>query len=377
MKAFIVINAPNNAFVDELVARKVLCICTTSQPQSFYEARVPYVGYTPLMASTQGYIQRAEYVGKRLAGGKAQYAGDTVYKVQNRKFALLYYETTDRAYEEGAKFFEQELKQKYGVTLALNLAYLGTDVNAVQSQSGPLIQKLKDEGINSLIFSGDPISPAIFTKEATKQGYQPEWIITGSALVDSALFGRTYDPAQWKNAFGVSFLTARLPANKSDAYVTYNWHRGTNEAPPASNTYPFAYSPIFTAFTGIHMAGPNLTPASFAQGMFAYPPSGGGVTLQTMSFGDHGLWPKEVVKTDMTAYDDVTEIWWDPQATGDDEVGHPGVGMYRYVAGGKRYNPGEHPSTPAAPFVTEGSVVVYNEPPPSDKAPTYPHKHYK
>jgi len=377
MKAFAVIGAPNNAFVDELVARKVLCICTTSQPQSFYEARAPYAGYTTLMSSTQGYIQRAEYVGKRLAGAKAQYAGDALYKTQTRKFALLYFETTDRAYEEGAKFFEKEMKEKYNVTLAANLPYIGTDVNAVQSQSGPLIQKLKDEGVNSLIFSGDPISPAIFTKEATKQGYNPEWIVTGSALVDTSLFGRTYDPIQWKNAFGISFLTARVPPTKGDAYRVYNWHRGTNEEPPAGNTYPVIYSPVFTLFTGIHMAGVNLTPSTFQQGLFSYPVSGGGLTLPTLSFGDHGLWPKDSVKFDMTGYDDVTEIWWDPEAQGPDEVGNEGVGMYRYVAGGLRYRPNEHPRKPAAPFVKEGTVVIYSDAPAGDKPPDYEHKHFR
>lgn len=380
LKAFAVINDPNNAFVDELVARKVICICTTSQPQDFYEARNPYAGYTTLMSSTQGYVHRAEYVGKRLARRNAQYAGDAAYKARERTFALLYFETADRAYESGAVFFDQELRSKYGVQLLERLPFTGavgpgSDPNKTQQQAGPLIQKLKDRGVTSVVYSGDPLSPAIFTKEATKQGYNPEWIITGSALVDTSLFARTYDTAQWKNAFGISFLTARLPPEKGDAYNLYNWHRGTtNEKPPAGNTYPVIYAPIFSLFTGIHMAGPNLNPVTFQQGLFNYPVSGGGFTMQTVSFGDHGIWPKNAVKADLTAYDDVTEIWWDPVEVGEDEVGNRAAGMYRYVDGGRRYLPGRHPTTDPKVFTKEGTVVMYDERPESDRAPDYPHQ---
>ncbi len=379
LKAFAVIEAPNNAFVDELVAKKVLCICTTSQPQDFYEKRAPYAGYTTLMSSHQGYIHRAEYVGKRLAGRKAQYAGDPTFKTMDRTFALLYFETPDRAYKSGADFFEARLRDKYGVTLQENLPFTGavgpgSDPTKTQQQAGPIIQKLNDRKVTSVVYSGDPASPAIFTKEATKQGYRPEWIITGSALVDTSLFGRTYDPPQWANAFGISFLVARTPPELGDSYRLYNWHRGTNEEPPAGNTYPVIYAPINALFTGIHMAGPTLNPASFQAGIFKYPPSGGGLTLPTLSYGNHGIWPEDVIKVDMTGYDDVVEIWWDGQESGPDEVGNNGVGMYRYVDMGKRYLPGQHPTTDPKVFTKDGTVVIYDEIPESDRPPSYQHQ---
>ena len=66
--------------------------------------------------------------------------------------------------------------------------------------------------------------------------------------------------------------------------------------------------------------------------------------------------------------DDVTEIWWDSSATGPDEPGHDGVGMYRYVDGGKRYLPGKHPTTDPKVFDPNGSVTIYANPPASDGA---------
>jgi hypothetical protein len=370
---FAVINAANNAMVDTLASRKIVCICTTSQPQEFYDKYAPYAGYTTLMSSTQGYIHRAEYVGKRLAGRVAKWAGtrDALpMNTEQRKFGLLWYETTDHAYASGIEFFKRELRDKYNVTLAADVAYNGyPDVAATQEQARPAITKLKGAGINSLIFSGDPIAPAIFTQEATRQAWFPEWIVTGSALVDTTLFARTYDKTQWNRAFGVSFLTARFDNTLGDAYRLIKWHSG--QTPAAVNTYPVIYAPIWILFTGMHMAGPDLTAHNFEQGLFNYPVTGHGMlTGQTVSYGKHGIWPF----TDHTEYDDVTEIWWNPNATGTDEVGHQGTGMYAYVEGGKRYLPGEHPSTDphVFDFSDASAVTFYTQLPAGDRPPEYP-----
>lgn len=373
IKPFAVFGSNNPTFVKELAARKIICVCTTSQPQEFYDSVAPYGGYTTLMSSTQGYIHRAEYVGKRLAGRKAKWAGDATLAAKNRSFGLLYYETEALAYKSGADFFERELLGKYNVRLTEKLAFNGPpDYSGLQEQARPLIQRLKESGVTSVIYSGDPISPAVLTGEATRQNYFPEWIITGSALTDIALFGRTYDQAQWSHAFGVSFLTARLEPKQGEAYRVHLWHHGREAK--ADNQYAVIYPLPLYFFTGLTMAGPKLTPESWANGLFNYPVTGKGlITQATMSFGKHGLWPMN----DYTAYDDVTEIWWDQTAQGPDELDNQGVGMYRYVDGGKRYLPGEHPRTDPKAFDKNGTVLIYSEPPPSDgKLPTQEHKHY-
>jgi hypothetical protein len=128
-------------------------------------------------------------------------------------------------------------------------------------------------------------------------------------------------------------------------------------------------------------AGPQLTPQTFAKGLFEFPPTGGAksghVTSPTVSYGRHGLWDKPPWNlVDLTAYDDVTEIWWDRSASGPDEVGNNGVGMYRYVDGGKRYLPGQHPQAPPKAFDPNGAPTILNAIPDGEKPPEYEHKHY-
>ena len=75
--------------------------------------------------------------------------------------------------------------------------------------------------------------PGYLTKEATAQDYFPEWILGPNVLADTAIFGRTFDQEQWKNAFGMSLIPARGADETQEALKLYRWFTG--EEPP-SNT---------------------------------------------------------------------------------------------------------------------------------------------
>ena len=86
-----------------------------------------------------------------------------------------------------------------------------------------------------------------------------------------------------------------------------------------------------------------------------------------LTWGDHGYWPE----ADYSGIDDATAIWWDPTATGPDEIRKDGTGMWQYVEGGTRYLPGQWPSEDLL-FVPEGAVSLYETPPPGEDPPDYP-----
>lgn len=364
---FAVLNAPNNAFVDELVARGVLCMCTVSLPGSFYEARAPFV-WTTLMDSFQGYVHRAELIGKRLAGRKAEFAGDPTLRLEERTFGLAYYDDDQQSYRPGVDFFEAHLRDGYGISLATTVGYKGyPDVADSQEAARPLIQKMIASGVTSVVCSCDPFAPIFFTQEATRQNYRPEWIITGSALTDTAFFARTYDQTQWANAFGVSFLTVGLPDELGDAYRKYEWHFG--RPPVAEAGYAIIDAPTQIFFDGVHLAGERLDPGTFRDGLFRDAPRATGLrTVAASSFGVD-VWGRP----DYAALDDITLIWWDPQARGEDETGQMGIGLYRYMDGGTRYLPGTQPEGPLAAFRPDGTVSgSYESYPEGEAPPEYP-----
>lgn len=229
-----------------------------------------------------------------------------------------------------------------------------------------IVARLKEAEVTSVIFLGDPIMPIYLTQAAEAQDFHPEWIITGTVLTDTTTFGRQYEQGQWEHALGVSSLPARIPQEEGESWRLHEWYYG--EPPLAAKTAAVLFEPIRILMLGIHMAGPNLTPESFRDGLFAYPASGGSPTSPQISFGDNGVF----AQTDYTAVDDMQVIWWDVDAEGPDEQGNEGVGMMRYADGGQRYLPGEMPGTPANVFEEEGSVLLYDEIPAEARPPSYP-----
>jgi len=259
--------------------------------------------------------------------------------------------------------FEKSLAAD-GITLAEKVAYK-SPVD-LQTDAPQLIAKLKAAGVTSVIFSGDPVAPGPLTVAATGQEYFPEWILTGAALTDTTAFGRTYDQRQWAHAFGVSQLAARVDPQTAGTLFLYKWFFGQD--PPAPTGAPTRVVEPALFYAVIQGLGPNLTAQGFQDALFAAPPTTRALTQPSLSYGDKGIWPK----TDFMGVDDATEVWWNPDATGPDELQRNGKGMYEYVLGGKRYLPGEWPSTPSTAFDPQGAVTFYPEPPPSEQIPTYP-----
>ncbi len=80
-------NQASTVYAEELISKGIMCFCTVSLPQEYYEEKFPYV-WSTLMSSSQAYIHRAEYIGKRLARRPAKYAGSDLVRQQKRTFGL-------------------------------------------------------------------------------------------------------------------------------------------------------------------------------------------------------------------------------------------------------------------------------------------------
>ena len=367
IKAFASFGGPaqTSAYAEELAARGVLCVgdCLIAEPQKFLVQHSPYLWPT-LASPEQASEHWAAFVGKQLGNGKASHAGSPDLAKKKRVYGIVHYDDDAGTFRGSVSTFKN-LLAKYHVTPKITVPYT-LDLSTAQDDARLVITKLVTAGVTSVLLAGDPLFPTYLTKEATKQQYFPEWIVLGYAYTDTAIFGRQYDQKQWAHAFGVSLLPARTADDIDELANLITWNTGK---PPAAKTFrELVLSPLIF-FTGVHLAGPNLTAKSFRAGLFRYPPAPSTTpTRLHMSWGRHNIWKG----VDVTGGDDATVIWWDPKATGPDEVGRDGTGLYRYADGGRRYLPGQWPSTPVGLYDDATSVTVLTTLPPADAPPTYP-----
>jgi hypothetical protein len=362
---FAVIGGPvlTNAFADELAARDILCIsCTPGQEPNWYEERDPYV-WGLAIGAEQARQQATEFITKQLAGKNAEYAGDPDFQAQPRKYGHVYLESSASSTAIAEEFVNN--LEADGVEISELLPY-ALDPASIQASAAQIIGKLKASGITSIVFAGDGIAPRDFTKEATAQEYFPEWIFVAPALVDLTAFARTYDQQQWAHAFGVSAnLAAPVTPEITGYYALYEWYRGVE--PPAPDTIGIFMPAPSLFFAILQQVGPELTHQAWRDAAFNAAATPSAISQPSLSWGDKGIWPD----FDYNGVDDSTLMWWDPEATGQDEIRKEGVGMYQFVDGGARYLPGEWP-TESKLFDPDGAVDIYAVQPPGEAPPDYP-----
>lgn len=396
-----------NAYENTLVKDGVLCFCTTTIPSSFYLNWAPYVWGNGLPDEEAAYVMRAEVICNEINPYPPKFAGDASLNApvkKKRSFALIWPGPSpivnSTVYEAGAKYFEGLLRG-CGVDLKYSDSFPIVDTNGA-TDADPMMAKYKNAKVSDIIVVSDPIDPEFLTAAATKNTYNPEWIVTGSALTDQTHFGRLYDQSQWRHAFGMGLVPDRVPNNVTDSYNTFYWQYKTG--PPAPITYPLIYPFFYWFYTGVQLAGPKLTVQSFQcgeppyiskthsgdksekapgkpcvgkvfPGIFGYPISPtkykSRVANAVITWGDH-VWPFD----DYNLIDDGALIYWDPTVTGPDEGGQQGTGMYRYMYGGKRFMRGEFPKGNPPWFSNSNTQTIFSALPGPDKPPSYPYKCY-
>ena len=346
----------------DLAQRNILCMCSTSMSEEFYGSLPPML-WSSLPSINTYARQTAEYVGKRLAGKPARYAGDEANPVQNyrsrtRKFGLIYLEgargKVDPEGRRGADIMLRELA-KYGVNIpsSAQVGYI-YDPGRNQADVTALIARMKNEGVTTIIPVWDPLYPILITKEATNQLYFPEWLMIGTGLSDTTSAARLYDQNQWRHAFGISplWVTWATVARSGGARAYH--HGAPGRLPGDEGVLINIYGArIGTLFRGIHMAGPNLNHETWIQGTLRYPPTGGRPAAPLVF----------VTRQNPTDIKDFVEVFYAESATGPDERGNRGSGMVMKVAGGRRYEVGEWPRTEPRVFDLNGAIAVSDDPP--------------
>ena len=322
--AFAEINGSSAPFADALARKKVIAFGTPYLSRNWHVDRRPY-NWSVATDCSIIVESVAEFANKTLANKPATFAGGDL-KDKPRKFAAFspenpwYVDCVDQAIA---------IAEKAGNKIDLRVTYK-LDIDSMSNQAANIIAKLKNEGITTVLCGCDPIMPVFLTTKAAEQDYQPEWVVAGTALSDIDLVAQLYDQEQWSHAFGVSYLSSFAPIESGIGYSAYKSVRNDEPAFAVETIY----AQMYMLALGIHMAGPNLTPQTYEQGMFAYP--GGSGPFGTWGFDADSYTPTQ----------DYRVIWYDPNAVSPQNNKR---GAYIESYDGRRFKQGELPASDQPP----------------------------
>ena len=328
LKAFADISGISNPYADALSQLGVVNFGAPYPARDWFEERSPYAwsifpdgtivveSFANWMINRIGPNSNADFAGPALVG-------------RPRKIGAVGPENPE--YQGSGDIFRERLGAA-GMEIALNLSYR-FDIASMPNQASNIIAQLKDAEITSVIASADPIMLALgLTPKANEQDYEPEWFTHGLAFVEQDVVSQLLEPRQWQHAFGMAFNAESEPQGGSFPYAAFKQMRPSEE--PAIGVEEFYYQ-IYMLAIGLQMAGPNLTPEAFRDGMYSYPGGSGPRGYWRFGPGDH------------TSVNDFREMWWSTE-TLSPQNNQPGAWIQ--LNGGARYFADTVPKGPAPYF---------------------------
>jgi hypothetical protein len=308
-------------------------------PEKWYKEQKNY-SWGGVMECERISQQLSEYIGKRLVGKKAKWAGDALTRNATRKFAV--YVPDDPHYQYCNDLSKDILEKKYGVKKSSTSQYnYRLDVSRFADQASQAIVQFHADQSTTIILACDPISTIFLTQNASKQGYFPEWVQIGTALNDVDNAARLFDQTEVDgHLFGPSQLgsTDKLFGAKSEPAILYK--QLTGKSLTEGGATDGTYWGLVGFYSALQATGPNVSKDSVAAGIFSLPPGGapdyavGYISYRDGSDGMPGT-------TDHTGIDDSREIYWMGTKTSDFDGQ---AGTYVETYGGKRFRNGEWPA---------------------------------
>jgi hypothetical protein len=292
MNAFADITAESEPYATSLQQQGVMGFGDPYMPGYWHTNHAPF-DWSLATDGTDLATDVANYAVQRLCppGTPAAYAGGNL-KNAGRKFAGI--APSNELYQVSVQVFKQ-IMEAHGC--AVDTYSYTLDLGTESQQAENLVSQLKAKGYTTILCGCDPIFPVYLTGQESSQSYLPEFVEIGAALVDQDYVGQLYNQQAYAHAFGISPNEPTVPYTQTIGYQAYKAVDPAGE--PAFFTN-IIYLQMDMLAIGLEMAGPNLTGATFQQGMFNFKPA----------LGPAGLW--EFNKNQYTIPDDFREVCWSP-----------------------------------------------------------------
>ena len=285
--------ASTQPYEENLAHEKVIAIGAVGLPKSWFRRYAPYE-YSITPDGSDAVLAGIHAVCQRLAGMPAIFAGDPVYKKQNRVFGLIHPENPE--YTELANEFRDGIKAECGAGIKRQVSY-SINIATMEQQSVNVIAQMHQAGVTTVLCVCDPVVEIFLSQAADQQKYNPEWFPT--YWLDPQ--GRTTSQTQWSHAIAGTW-PAFPPQAQNEALRIF--HLARPGAQPAEQYYVEAYWTTLYIFSVLQHAGPNLNPPTFKQGANA---------MNKSDVGMFGFWtggPEAFspLQTTQVSY-------WDPNAS--------------------------------------------------------------
>jgi hypothetical protein len=294
IKAFGDLSSESEFYADALNAQGVMGFGDPDLSAQWHAQHAPY-DWSVFTDGTALDDALAQYAVDKLCpvGTPAAYAGGTL-KNAPRKFAIVAPASTDDQLSIDAA---QQIMQQAGCS-ATKVIY-NLDLGTAAQQAAGIISELKADKVTTVLYAGDPVFPVYLSGQAANQSYLPEFVINGTNLTDM-----DYVAQEWNQEFAAHVLgiSPNEPAIAPDQTAGYAAYKSVSPSTAPAAFVNLIYAQMQMLAIGIQMAGPDLTPQTFQQGMFDYPPREGPL----------GLWGFS--SQQYTTPNDVREICWHPTA---------------------------------------------------------------
>lgn len=293
----------------------------------------PYI-YQYAMPVDQEEADVGQWACGRLVGGKAIHAGDITLHSKDRRFGII--TSGDSA---GAPITADPLVRELAACGVADSQISHFDYNGqsyyAPSSAQSAVARMKQDGVTTVFCVCQGVGMGIISSTASRQQYTPEWVgFTYLYSDEDAIPGTFMPPAERSGLMGLSFIPKQVVLQDDPARAPI-YAENPGAADPASTTYYQAqeqYRVLLLIASGIQMAGPNLTPQTFEQGLqkALFPNPDTPIFAGHVGFagGSHS----------MTI--DGAEIWWSNTARSPYRDAQAN-GAYCYVDHGARHRYGE------------------------------------
>jgi hypothetical protein len=330
-------------FYDSLADKGIISVSHRLQAEATDAHFRKYAPYEWSAMPTVDSVERniGQFICGSLAGKAPKYAGGTQAQAPTRVFGLVIEAATDSTAPDPTPLRDELRKCNADVVV--------TEYDRINDDTARTGQNemlgMANQHVTSVICLCDAIEARqTLMPSASAQAFMPEWLL--SSYLDNDLDNSMSQapPDQAAHVLGLVFRNKLLPQQDMPFYWALK-EMNPSANPTGGNYYSlFArYMSLLVLSSGIQLAGPHLTPSTFAAGLirarWANPGAGGPRYYQAAAGFDGGR---------HTFIDDAAMYWYSPSQPG--TVDPTAAGAVCYVDHGTRHGLGDWPSSDPAFF---------------------------